>query len=414
MSKRLTVALLACTSVLFACGPAKKVQVVPHPAAATSPTNSAPTNATQRSLGVYVADVTMNKDGIVSTSVRPLGSDLSAAATRGISGLDIKATSTSVLTSSAGNKHYTAALTITNNSGKDITLPTFAPISINNAKPFVNVKNKSGGTIASNDVRISNFQAYRMSGANVEVDPLATQYSMSHLGRFISRPHHLKASDFTVPAGKIITNVLADAWLSSPIASGATQNIQLGFIVNNPDIFSFSLIFGVVDGVYQTRTSPTQPAGYPWYNASLRAPVPVERKILSLINKARSEGKCGQAPAGPLVWDDKLGHAALNHSVDMAERKFETSDDPSGIQAPNRILGTGYNLRLGVENLAIGSTAVAGTPEQVVAGWLGNSVYCANIMRNDILEAGVGYVVKDGKHYWTLELTDQHSLVIGR
>ena len=130
-----------------------------------------------------------------------------------------------------------------------------------------------------------------------------------------------------------------------------------------------------------------------------------EAKVLELTNERRAEGAdcrtAGVFPAvDPLTLNKKLECAARLHSTDMAERTFFNHLSPEGTSPSARVASTGYPYRAVGENIAAGQP----TPEQVVESWMQSDGHCANIMRENYRELGVGYVTSDQDHYpvyWT-------------
>lgn len=406
MSKRIIFTLLACTSALLACGPTKKAQVP----AQDQPQTQRPVQPVQesRSLGVYVADITTSKNGMVNASVRPLDSegDLSATATtsttRGVTGLNIIVNNTSVI-NSGGKRYYTTTLTIDNQSGKDIALPTFIPLGVNGASFFKGAKNSSGDSVSLATTDITFSQGWQNSSGVAQIDNFAT--------RLAQYPHGLTTADFTVPAGQTINSVHSGAvWLAPPILAGTTETVQFGFEISNNNVFRFSLVFGVADSVYLDRAQPTSLAGYTWHGESRRKPNTEELKVVIESNKVRKQSQtCGSTvypPVPPLIWNEKLAHVALNHSVDMSKNKYFDHVTPNGIKLPARYNGVGYEWIAGGENLAHsgGDMYLAAN---VVADWLGSVIHCKGLMSNTN-DVGVGaYINGTGAHtdgkgfFWT-------------
>ncbi len=129
------------------------------------------------------------------------------------------------------------------------------------------------------------------------------------------------------------------------------------------------------------------------------------KEILGPINDARSTGKmCGNKyykPARPVVWNDALGQAALQHSLYMAQKGFlgHTSSDGRGLG--ERLSKVGYRWSSCGENVGQGF----GTPEEAVRFWLKSEVHCKNIMNPDFKEAGAAFAKSGNRRsYWTLIL----------
>lgn len=133
--------------------------------------------------------------------------------------------------------------------------------------------------------------------------------------------------------------------------------------------------------------------------------VEFESQVLKLVNEVRAEGAvCGSrggfGPAPALKADARLRCAALKHSQDMADRNYFEHNNPDGENPLDRIRKTGYSGRLVGENIAAGQDS----PAAVMKGWMKSDGHCANIMKKEYTELGVGYVKQSGtkyKHYWT-------------
>lgn len=406
MSKRTIFTLLTSSLVLFSCGPVgfpqdEDVQQPP------------------RSLGVYTANITVDptNETVASAQVRPLEGSLSAASTRGIGGLKIAASNVTVFSDGNGNKYYTATLTVTNNGNKDVIVPTFVPLGLDNAKPFRNIKDRSGAVLDSTKVNIVATQGRRGSAGNAELDPFAT--------RFDQYAHGLKTTDFVAPQGQTVTNLHSDhVWLAPPLIKGATQTVQLGFQLPSSNVFSFSLVFGVADAVNAARTQPISTRlndkPYTWYDESRRAPTTEELKMIPMVNEARSKSRtCGKTPetttshepVPPLIWNEKLAHSALNHSVDMAQRDYFKHDTPDGVGVGNRVAGAEYAWSSYGENLTRriergGAQNTLYPAREAVDNLLKSPGHCRIIMKGNYKELGVGLQIRsftDGtrKHYWT-------------
>lgn len=130
-----------------------------------------------------------------------------------------------------------------------------------------------------------------------------------------------------------------------------------------------------------------------------------EDEVVELVNLRRAEGAdCGSQgvwdPIGPLASDPQLRCAARLHSRDMGERRYFDHVDPEGIDPGVRIQAAEYGGFPAGENIAAG----ARSPAQVVAGWMDSDGHCANIMRPEFDEIGVGYAEVPGSPfgiYWT-------------
>jgi uncharacterized protein YkwD len=132
--------------------------------------------------------------------------------------------------------------------------------------------------------------------------------------------------------------------------------------------------------------------------------VAFEDEVLRLVNENRAmgwncdaEGEFG--PAGPLTTQPNLRCAARLHSQDMDMRDYFAHDNPDGDGPSERMDAAMYMGGTWGENIAMGQR----TPEQVVSGWMESDGHCANIMRPQFTEIGVGFFqgADRSAFYWT-------------
>lgn len=129
------------------------------------------------------------------------------------------------------------------------------------------------------------------------------------------------------------------------------------------------------------------------------------QEVLQLVNTARATGRsCGERwypPAPPIVWNERLGLAALAHSQDMAAQKYFAHRAKDGSLVGERTLRAGYRWRTVGENIAAGQT----TPAEAVDGWLSSPGHCSNIMHPGFTEMGGAYAIRTDRRpnrvYWT-------------
>ena len=111
--------------------------------------------------------------------------------------------------------------------------------------------------------------------------------------------------------------------------------------------------------------------------------------MLELINDARINGcKCGSKvmPAiAPLIWNDQLADAALEHSEAMKVKNFFSHRGKNGSKPSERIDAVGYVWKTCGENIAKGQMS----EHEVMTGWLESPGHCKNIMNPDFTEVGV-------------------------
>jgi len=130
----------------------------------------------------------------------------------------------------------------------------------------------------------------------------------------------------------------------------------------------------------------------------------VAQRVLDLANAARARGaKCGSTsygPAKPLVLNDLLAKASLDHSRDMASRSVLSHEGRDGSSPADRAGRAGYKWRIVGENVASGPS----TADEVMRGWLASPHHCSNIMDPRFTEMATAFYV-DKKStsviYWT-------------
>jgi uncharacterized protein YkwD len=129
-----------------------------------------------------------------------------------------------------------------------------------------------------------------------------------------------------------------------------------------------------------------------------------EDEVLQLVNENRAMGwNCdaqGQfGPTEPLTNQPNLRCSARLHSQDMSERDYFAHDNPDGDGPSERMDAAEYSGGTWGENIAMGQR----TPAEVVAGWMESDGHCANIMRPEFTEIGVGFFQGEGRSalYWT-------------
>lgn len=142
----------------------------------------------------------------------------------------------------------------------------------------------------------------------------------------------------------------------------------------------------------------------PLLSATLGSSIEAGRKVLELVNTARSKpracGDKGFPAARPLAWNDKLAKAASAHSSDMSKRNYFQHKDENGATAAERSLQAGYRWQRIGENIAAGQ----GSPQEAMKGWLASPGHCANIMNPAFTEMGAAFAISqasDAGIYWT-------------
>ena len=136
-------------------------------------------------------------------------------------------------------------------------------------------------------------------------------------------------------------------------------------------------------------------------SSSVNPPKSFKKEFLERINEARHKGcNCGaeyMPPAPPMVWNDDLETAALNHAEDMSSRNYFSHSSRDGRTMSDRVINAGYTYKgfktfaVG-ENIAQGQTSIA----EVMDGWLKSPGHCKNLMNPSFKEVGVAEFNK----YW--------------
>jgi len=123
--------------------------------------------------------------------------------------------------------------------------------------------------------------------------------------------------------------------------------------------------------------------------------------LLQLVNSYRVSGcNCGSegrfASTTPVVWNDQLAQAALDHSEDMFTNKFLSHTGSDGSNPRTRINRRDYDCKTYGENIARGYQ----TEQSVIEVWIKSPGHCRNIMNPAYKEIGAA---RKG-NYWTLVL----------
>ncbi len=120
-------------------------------------------------------------------------------------------------------------------------------------------------------------------------------------------------------------------------------------------------------------------------------------KLVELVNSVRKTGcNCGSTampPVAAVTWNDKLGKAAYDHSVEMKANDYFSHTGLNGSNPGQRIIAAGYAWKTYGENIAKGYTS----EQAVMNGWLSSEGHCRNIMSGNFKEMGAGRQ----DTYWT-------------
>ncbi len=124
---------------------------------------------------------------------------------------------------------------------------------------------------------------------------------------------------------------------------------------------------------------------------------------LSMVAEVNLVREAVGVPA--LALDDRLAQAAQAHCEDMAANDFAGHRGSDGSFGPERGRRAGYPIRMFGENLQMGHT----NPQDVVAAWMESPAHRENLLRPEVVHAGIGHVflpTDSGRarygHYWAL------------
>lgn len=149
------------------------------------------------------------------------------------------------------------------------------------------------------------------------------------------------------------------------------------------------------------RTEAPTASPKPSRRPARTTPPPVEtstseaRQVLALTNAERADAGCE-----PLAWDGRLATAAARHSSDMAAHDYFAHTSRDGRSFSDRVTAAGYGWSRVAENIAAGQ----GSPEAVVASWMGSEGHRRNILDCRLTELGVGVArsaATGNRPHWT-------------
>lgn len=119
-----------------------------------------------------------------------------------------------------------------------------------------------------------------------------------------------------------------------------------------------------------------------------------EDSVSELVNKERAKAGCTQT----VRTDERLRHAARDHSADMAKQNYFSHTSKDGRSFVDRIADAGYPRNsAGGENIAYGY----GTAAEVMKGWMNSEGHRNNILNCSFKAIGVGLAYRGNTPYWT-------------
>jgi len=147
------------------------------------------------------------------------------------------------------------------------------------------------------------------------------------------------------------------------------------------------------------------------------------QEFLNDINRVREQGcTCGTTympPAAPLVWNEQLEIAAINHARDMSDNNYFSHTSRDGRSMEDRIVTAGYNFKgyksfMAGENIAQGQMSIT----EVMQGWFKSPGHCKNLMNPGFKEVGVAvsndYWVQDFGGRQPFSAEEQRMIKSGR
>ncbi len=128
----------------------------------------------------------------------------------------------------------------------------------------------------------------------------------------------------------------------------------------------------------------------------------LRQEMLAAINDKRTSHGLQ-----PLTLEERLSRAAQTHAEDIAARGRLDHRGADGSGLADRLVRVGYPYGVAAENVAGGTPTAADTVEL----WMESQGHRRNLLRRDILEAGVGYASRrldpgdrGYRHFWVVDL----------
>lgn len=118
-----------------------------------------------------------------------------------------------------------------------------------------------------------------------------------------------------------------------------------------------------------------------------------EQQVLQLTNQKRQEA--GLSPCAGN--DSNLNRSARAKSQDMANNNYFSHDSPTYGDPFAMMRNFGVQYQSAGENIAMGQP----TPQEVVTAWMNSPGHRKNIMNGSFTHLGIGYVLQNGRAYWT-------------
>ncbi len=143
-------------------------------------------------------------------------------------------------------------------------------------------------------------------------------------------------------------------------------------------------------------------------NGGYKNKVAIRSAVLCLVNAERTE-----RGLPPLRISPRLRNAASRHSNDMVAQGFFDHNSPNGQDVVDRSRAAGYmrphRSWMVAENIGWGTGTFA-TPRAMVRSWMESPGHRANILNEDMRDAGVGIAAQSP----TGEAGGTYTLVFGR
>ncbi|OQP51990.1 hypothetical protein A4H97_25575 [Niastella yeongjuensis] len=125
----------------------------------------------------------------------------------------------------------------------------------------------------------------------------------------------------------------------------------------------------------------------------------IKTEMLTAVNTLRQTGcTCGDTfmpPVEPLLWNDTLAMAALEHARDMDAHNYFSHISPGGTSPIQRTMALGYSGNYVTENIARGFSSL----DPVMEAWKESEDHCKAMMDPLQTHLGAGNV----DTYWVQE-----------
>ena len=242
-TKRL--AMLAGTLLIAACGHAPTEPTAgTDPARSPSPVVGSPAPGASQGLGLYELQVRAQGGGWQASVTRVGGPESEGAESGGaelggaglgaqeLGGLEFTPKIVSVQTGAAGERTYTAVVTLRNTGTRAVSAPSLVPVEVSGyTEPGTFFRQGATFDAAGNPTSAAGIG---LLGAGGETRLVGTR--------------GILPGDFAVPSGAAVTRLSAQAFEAPLVEAGGTRDLTLGFsLPAENSAYRFSVVFGAFD-----------------------------------------------------------------------------------------------------------------------------------------------------------------------